>query len=115
MSIDAYQIDDQFTGKDPIVRSIYNRLLAALQEMGPVREEPKKTSIHLANKSGFAGVHTRRSYLILNIRTDHAIDSPRIVKSEQVSKSRFHQEVRLECPEQVDVELVDWLRAAYAL
>ena len=110
-----YTVDDQFSGTAPNVRAVYDLLLARLRTFGPVSEEPKKTSIHLANTSGFAGVHTRKNYLILNIRSDHLIDSARISKSEQVSKSRYHQEVKLESPADVDAEVLEWLKAAYEL
>jgi hypothetical protein len=51
MADTEYTIEDQFLGKNPNVRAIYNRLLITLRAFGPVNEEPKKTSIHLANKS----------------------------------------------------------------
>ena len=108
-------VDGLFVGKEPIVRDIYARLLEALGSFGPYREEPKKTSIHLARASGFAGVHPRKGFLYLNLRTDHAIDSPRVVKREQVSRSRWHNEVRVSSPDEVDDELRGWLRAAYDL
>ena len=104
-----------FTGKDDIVRSIYERLLEALHTIGPFQEEPKKTSLHLVHRVGFAGVHPRKSYLILNLRTDHPIESQRIFKTEQVSKSRFHNEVKLASPGDVDEELLGWLKDAYML
>ena len=63
----------------------------------------------------FAGVHPRKSYLLLNLRTDHPIESQRITKTEQVSKSRFHNEMKLASPEGVDEELLGWLKDAYAL
>ena len=44
------------------------RLLEVLRTLGPFKEEPKKTSIHLVNTSGFAGVHPRKSFLYLNVR-----------------------------------------------
>jgi len=115
MAATEYTIEDQFVGKNPDVRATYDRLLVALRAFGPVNEEPKKTSIHLANKSGFAGVHTRKNFIILNIRSDRAIESPRIVKSEQVSKNRFHQEVKLQSVQEVDAELLGWLKSAYEL
>src|SRR5690349_12485453 len=65
-----------FTGKDDVVRSIYHRLLEVLHTLGPFQEEPKKTSIHLVHRVGFA--------------------------IEQVSKSRFHNEVKLVSPGDVD-------------
>jgi uncharacterized protein DUF5655 len=104
-----------FIGKDDIVRSIYARLLEALHTIGPFEEEPKKTSIHLVHSVGFAGIHPRKSYLILNLRTDHPIESQRIMKTEQVSKSRFHNEVKLSSPDDIDQELLAWLKDAYLL
>jgi hypothetical protein len=104
-----------FTGKDDVVQFIYNRLLEVLRTLGPFQEEPKKTSIHLVHTVGFAGVHPRKSFLLLNVRTDHPIQSQRITKTEQVSKSRFHNEVKLASPSDVDEELLGWLKDAYQL
>ncbi|MGZ3617616.1 MAG: DUF5655 domain-containing protein [Ktedonobacteraceae bacterium] len=104
-----------FAGKDEIVQAIYTRLLQALHTFGPVQEEPKKTSIHLVHSTGFAGVHPRKSYLYLNLRTDSPIGNPRITKTEQVSKNRFHNELKLTSPDEIDEELLGWLRDAYEL
>jgi hypothetical protein len=104
-----------FAGKDVTVRAIYERLLEVLHTFGPFQEEPKKTSIHLVNASGFAGVHPRKSFLYLNLRLDRPLQGQRIAKSEQVSKNRYHNEVKVISPDDVDVELVDWLKEAYAL
>lgn len=65
--------------------------------------------------AGFAGGHPRTAYRYLNRRTDHPIASLRVVKREQVSKRRWHNEVKLSSPGEVDDELLGWLRAAYDL
>lgn len=110
-----FTVDSHFAGKDPVVRQIYDCLLDKLATVGPVTVEPKKTSIHLNNISAFAGVATRKSYLLLNIKSDRKLDSPRIHKSEQISAGRFHQEVKLTQGADIDEELIGWLRAAYNL
>ncbi|MBK9713984.1 MAG: hypothetical protein IPO81_22180 [Kouleothrix sp.] len=104
-----------FAGGDPDVRAAYERLLEALRAIGPFAEQPKQTSIHLARATGFAGVHPRKRSLTLNLRTDSPIASPRLARVERVSKNRYHNEIKLNHPDQVDAELVGWLRAAYAL
>ena len=115
MTETTYTSDALFTGKDAVVQAIYTRLLEALRTLGPFQEEPKKTSIHLSRTASFAGVHPRKSYLYLNIRTDALIESPRIVKSEQVSKNRFHNELKLSSSDEIDKELLGWLKDAYML
>jgi hypothetical protein len=111
----GFTLDSHFESKDPVVRQIYDRLLKSAQQFGPVIEEPKKTSIHLVNRTAFAGVATRKSAIVLTIKSDRKISSPRIHKSEQTSANRFHHEVKLSSPAEVDAELVKWLRDAYAL
>jgi hypothetical protein len=110
-----FTVQSHFEGKAPHVRQTYERLLRATRQWGPVIEEPKKTSIHLVNASAFAGVATRKGYLLLNIKSDHRLDSPRFQHGEQVSAGRFHQEVKLSSPDEVDAELLGWLQAAYSL
>lgn len=112
---DGFTIKSHFDGKDAAVRQIYDRILKSARKFGPVGEEPKKTSIHLVNRTAFAGVATRKSALILTIKSDRKLSSSRIHKSEQTSAKRFHHEVRLTSVADVDSELVKWLRAAYAL
>ena len=111
---DSFTVESHFEGKNS-VRRIYDRLLKEARRFGPAIEEPKKTSIHLVNRTAFAGVATRQQALILTIKSDHNLSSPRIQKSEQTSAKRFHHQVRVNSPAEVDSELVNWLKDAYAL
>lgn len=104
-----------FAKSDPEVQLTYRRLLEAARALGPVAEEPKKTSIHLVAQTAFAGVATRRSALILTLKSAKDIRSPRIEKREQVSAHRWHVEIRLAKPSDVDRQLTTWLSAAYEL
>jgi len=112
---EIYSVNDHFVNKDSSVRALYDQLLAILQTFGPVAEDPKKTSIHLNRKSALAGVETRKDGLLLNIKSDHQIKSPRIEKAEQVSAKRFHHKVRISSPKDLDEELKVWLKEAYLL
>ncbi len=111
----GFTVKYHLEGKDATVRQIYDRLLTATEKFGPVGEEPKKTSIHLMNKTAFAGVATRKSGMVLTIKSDRKLPSPRIHRSEQASARRFHHEVKLTSPAEVDAELMKWLKDAYAL
>src|ERR1051325_3172453 len=110
-----FTVSQHFENRDPVVKSIYDRILKESRKFGTVVEEPKKTSIHLVNKSAFAGVSTRKNALILNIKSAAPIQHARIAKSEQISVSRFHQEVKLTSLDDVDSILVRWLKEAYGI
>jgi hypothetical protein len=104
-----------FAKSDPAVELTYRRILETARALGPVTEEPKQTSIHLVARTAFAGVATRRSGLILTLKSAKDIRSPRIEKREQVSAHRWHMEIRLAKPSDVDRQLTTWLSAAYKL
>ena len=97
------------------VRATYQRLIDVARTLGPVSEEAKKTSIHLVRHAAFAGVATRRSSLILTLKSATDIRSPRIEKREQTSADRWHIEVRLEKPAHIDRQLTSWIKAAYEI
>jgi hypothetical protein len=108
-------VNQHLDGRAPQVRGIYDRLLAAVRKFGPVEEDPKKTSIHLNRKSAFAGIATRKTAVIVTLKSTADIKSPRIVKHQRQSASRWYLDVRLEGPAEVDRELQQWLRASYEL
>jgi hypothetical protein len=97
------------------VRATYRAILAAARTFGPVHEEPKKTSIHLARSVAFAGVATRRSGLTLTLKAAQNVTSPRVRRAEQTSANRWHLEIPLATPDEVDTEVRAWIKHAYDL
>jgi uncharacterized protein DUF5655 len=108
-------VQDHFTRRAPHVHESYRAILEAARAFGPVREEAKKTSIHLVRRSAFAGIATRKDVLILTVKSGADIASARITKREQVSAHRWHLEIRVGRPADVDRQLVKWLKAAYEM
>jgi hypothetical protein len=104
-----------FTGKQPHVREIYDRLLAASRRFGEVEEDPKKTSIHLNRNSAFAGVQTQVGSLVLTLKSTAPIESPRVRKRLQASAKRWYCYVKVSTPDEVDDELIGWLQDSYDL
>lgn len=109
------RVADHFVGKAPVVRQTYDAILHAAWKFGTFEEQPKKTSIHLARRSAFAGVATRKDAVLLTIRVDEKITDRRIRKIEQTSANRWHLELRLTAPDQVDEQVREWLKRAYEL
>ena len=115
MASQTHEVEQHFTKSQLRVRAIYNQLLEIATRFGPIREEPKKTSIHLVNRTAFAGVATRKNSLILTVKAASDLTHPRIIKHEQTSANRWHLDFRLESPDQVDSEIESWLRDAFVL
>ncbi len=108
-------VEQHFKNKSEIVLLIYDKLLAELRKLGEVKQSPNKSSIHLLNKYGFAGVYTRKNYILLHIHLARELDNERIVKIEQISKNRYKHIIKLYSENDIDQELLIWLKEAYDL
>jgi hypothetical protein len=108
-------VASHFEKSAPAVLAIYKGILKTARGLGSVREDPKKTSIHLVRETAFAGIATRKEALILTLKSAKAVKTPRIHRQEQVSSHRWHLEIRLVEPSEVDPEIRELLRAAYEL
>lgn len=115
MSVPMPTVSQHFVGKVESVKATYQRLLKVAATFGEFAEDPKKTSIHLNRRTAFAGVATRKEALLLTVKASQDIQSSRIRKSEKVSANRWHLELSLTSPSEVDAELVKWLKEAYEL
>jgi len=96
-------------------KKVYAALLRSLQGMGPFRMEPKATSLHVVNGRAFLGLHYRKDGLLLNVVLDRPLKSARLTKSEQVSRSRYHHEVLIRDPSDLDEQLLGWIGEAHRL
>jgi predicted DNA-binding protein (MmcQ/YjbR family) len=108
-------VEQHFSGRADRVRRIYDTIVNASSALGPVEQDPKKTSIHLNRRVAFAGVQTRKDALILTLKSDRDIKHRRVHKTEQTSANRWHFEVRLTMPEEVDDQIRKWIEASYEL
>jgi len=100
-------------GPDAI--ALYKNLLAALKKIGKFEIEVKKTSVHLVRKVAFAGVQLRKQYIVVTIKFDTRMEHPRISRTEQTSRNRWHSEVKIANASAIDAELLGWLRKSYEL
>ena len=110
-----YKVIDHFENKEPIVSNIYEKLISECEKFGTIYQSPKKTSINLDAKSGFVGVYTRKGCLLLHIHTDFDVNDPRIEKTEKISANRYKHIVRIKNPDEIDKQIIDWLKSAYKL
>jgi hypothetical protein len=108
-------IDRVFARSEPQVRTIVSVLVERVRQLPGVVVDPKDTCLHLNRRTAFAGLHPRRTALLLNLRSSAPIESPRIRKVERASANRYHNEMLIDSVEAIDGELMGWIAAAHAL
>jgi hypothetical protein len=115
MKTNGHSVGEHFENREPVVKDIYQAIIRTAKKFGPVKEDPKKTSIHLVRKTAFAGIATRKSGLVLTVKSDSNVGNKRIARREQASANRWHLEIKLDAPEQVDQEIAAWLEKSYQI
>ena len=111
----APTLASHFEGKPPALRQAFDRIVKALRKEGPLRVEPVATNIHLAAGSAFASAKPQRAKMRVEFLLEKPLESGRVVKTERLSGTRYALHVDVEGPDDVDAELLGWLRAAYRL
>jgi len=109
------ELDAHFAGCDPQVREIFDRILAALERLGPVAVLAEKSRIALHARMSFAAFTPRRHWLNGHVVLAERLDSPRFTRIETYSPRNVLHAFRLDRADQVDAEVLDWLARAYAV
>lgn len=104
----------QYTGAKAGLRPVYDRIVDAVRQFGPdVEIAPKKAYVSLRRKKQFGIVQPSTATRVdvgLNLKGAPAGD--RLEASGSFSEMVSHR-VRVGSADEVDAELVAWLRAAY--
>jgi hypothetical protein len=111
----AISVATHFSNKGPELQAVYDALLAKVRTFGEVFEAPRATSINLQRNTNFAGVHPRQDCFNLEFRTSYAINHPRILSSLQISANRIEHTVQICSADDVDDQLIAWLKDSYEL
>jgi hypothetical protein len=105
----------QFNGAKAALRPIYDRILAAVQEFGQdVTLNPRESYVSLVRKKQFVVLKASTSTRFdLGLRLEQLPQSARLAAAQGLGSSSINCKVSLNAPEQVDAELIAWLREAY--
>jgi hypothetical protein len=101
-----------YTGPKAALRPIHDRLMKAINKFGPFEEAPKKTYISLRRKKQFAMIGPATNTRVevgLNVKGLDESDRLQALPAGQMCNYK----VKLTSADQVDAELIDWIRAAY--
>jgi len=106
-------VDRRFVGTAPVVRAIFDRIVAAIAVVGPVEVLGQKTRIAFHVRMSFVALVPRRRWVDGHLVLDRRIDSPRFNRIEVFSPRNVLHAFRLTDPDQVDDEFRGWLAEAY--
>ena len=107
-------LDDHFARAEPRVRALFDRLLAAVRENGPVTVNATASRVTFQVDTRFAGIdRPRGENLVANFVLTRPVQSARLSRVEHIPPYYYVHRLRLRRPEDVDAELRGWLAEAY--
>ncbi len=110
-----YPIEKHFTNRD-YSRSLFEKLVKMIEiNIGKIKIESLPCCIHLVSSYTFSGVWLSKDKLKMDFRVDYQIDSERIIKQEKLSTNRDLYYVEVKDEEDIDKELLKWIRDSYFL
>ena len=108
MSLEEYLA----TGPDH-ERAICEAVIAHLESLGPVHEEPVSVGIFFKRRTKVAQVRPMTKWEALSFVLPRKLSHPRLARKVYSSGSRHHHVVNLRSPDDVDDEVRAWLTEAY--
>ncbi|MFS8131302.1 MAG: DUF5655 domain-containing protein [Candidatus Dojkabacteria bacterium] len=117
MKIKNINLDPYISNKNPVLEKILTSLFDSIETItqGKYTIEPKASSLHIVAKSAFLGIHFLNDFIRINVVLNRRLDENKIYKVEQVSKSRFHNEINLKDNEDINEDLKAYIKEAYQL
>lgn len=105
----------------PLYEIFAGRLFSVFPDAG-IRVQ--KTQITFTNPKVFACVSflkarkakdRPKSFIVVTFGLDHPVEFPRIDAAVEISQKRWTHHVTVDCPEEIDDELMEWVKEAYLL
>jgi hypothetical protein len=106
-------LDQHFARTAPEVRHTFDRVIAAVRELGPFEVLPEKTRIALHARMSFAAFMPRCNWLNGHLVLARQVNSPRFLRVETISPRNVVHAFRLSSAAEIDDEFVAWLAEAY--
>lgn len=108
-----YTLASHFAAKPPLVRAIFNKLLAVAKQSGPVTVLPEKTRIAFQVRMSFAAFVIRRNWVDGHVVLARRFEHPRFRRIETFSPRNHLHAFRFDSVEEVDDEVAAWFAEAY--
>ena len=115
-SCKTYTQEEHLKNKDSSLKELYLELLNVIKtHVGTYNLDPIHCCIHLVTQSTFIAIKLQKSDLKIDFVSKEPIASKRIIRHETYSTNRTNNTLKISKLEEIDQELIDWLKEAYML
>ena len=107
------ELEEYFSTGPAHERPIFDAVMAAIRDIGPIHIEPVSVGIFLKRARTFAELRPKQRWVALSFSLPHRVVHPTIIRRVERYGSRYFHVANLARPEEFDDELREWLIEAY--
>lgn len=108
-------VDTFLHGKPEPLISLYHLLINSVKKFGPLQIQTVQSAILVKTGSTFLEIKFAKDHLRIAFYLDHETKEFPVVKSLRVSKNRVAHVVCLGKKEDLDSQMINWLKHSYLL
>lgn len=112
-SCELYSVEMHLRGRDENIINAYNKLMSVVNSFGPLQISPTKHAIIVASRSTFLALKPKKNILDIEFLLSREVNEFPVHKTFRVSKKRVAHFVRVDKSDQIDKQLVSWLKEAF--
>jgi hypothetical protein len=110
-----YHPEEMFFGKSEHVQGLYNVLIDKIKEFGEVEVHSAKWNVTVRRLSMFSSILIEKNHLTVVFLTSEPIDEFPVYQNYQHTKTKFSNLVKIETVDEIDDQLIRWLKQAWEL
>lgn len=114
-SCEKHELSALFADKPEFIRTLFDYLLEQIKTVGPMEVHVAKWNVTLRSATTFVTIIPEKKDLIIRMAHQTALDDFPVYDSHQYSKNRWANLVKIENKEEVDSQLIAWIKDAYEL
>jgi predicted transport protein/predicted RNA-binding Zn-ribbon protein involved in translation (DUF1610 family) len=105
-----------FEKRPPELIKLYEKIVKEIKKFGEYREEALPSAVIMfKTKSTFLAIKIKKGHLAVGFFLDEVENVPPVSKYIQTSKNRWAHEVPVDQPEDINQQLISWIRRSYKL
>jgi hypothetical protein len=108
-------LDDHLKYKPEHIRNTVLELVRRLEEFGPIRLNPVKSSIQVKAGATFLSIRPKKDHVEIEFQLPRLIEDFPVHRAIRISGNRVLHFVFLQDPGDVNDLLIDWLKESYRL
>lgn len=108
-------LKDHLKNKSPQVIATFDKLMRELDKFGEITLNPVKTSIQVKTGATFLSIKPKKECVEIEFQLGEEVDKFPVYRNIRISKNRVLHFAILKGPQEVNAQLVSWLKKSHEL